>query len=112
MKSVNDMTAKHVTMQSYRVTAEGDELYCEVRGHGQPLLMIPPAGGDAAFYSFIADILSDEYKVITYDRRANSRSTMNDPQNFEISQQSRDAMTVLARLASNPHSCLATAAAR
>jgi hypothetical protein len=68
--------------------------------------------GDAWLYAFVADILSDEYKVITYDRRTNSRSTMNDPQNFEISQQSRDAMTVLARLASNPHSCLATAAAR
>lgn len=57
--------------------------------------MIPPAGGDAGFYSFIADIMSDAYKVITYDRRANSRSTMNDPQNFEISQQSRDVVAVL-----------------
>ena len=86
---------KQVTKQSDRVTTEGDELYYEVRGHGQPLLMIPPAGGDAGFYSFVANILSDEYKVITYDRRANSRSTMNDPQNFEISQQSRDAVAVL-----------------
>jgi pimeloyl-ACP methyl ester carboxylesterase len=33
--------------------------------------------------------------VITYDRRANARSTINDPQNFEISQQSRDAVAVL-----------------
>ena len=41
------------------------------------------------------DILSDEYKVITYDRRANARSTINNPQNFEISQQSRDAVAVL-----------------
>jgi pimeloyl-ACP methyl ester carboxylesterase len=90
-----ELTVKQVTKQSGRVTTEGDELYYEVRGRGQPLLMIPPAGGDAGFYSFVADILSDEYKVITYDRRANSRSTMNDPQNFEISQQSRDAVTVL-----------------
>jgi pimeloyl-ACP methyl ester carboxylesterase len=43
----------------------------------------------------VADILADEYKVITYDRRANGRSTMNSPQNFEISQQSRDAVAVL-----------------
>jgi pimeloyl-ACP methyl ester carboxylesterase len=49
-------------------------------------------------YSRIADILSDEFKVITYDRRANARSTMNDPQNFEISQQSRDAVAVLHEL--------------
>jgi len=43
----------------------------------------------------VADRLADEYKVITYDRRANARSTMNVPQNFEISQQSRDAVAVL-----------------
>ena len=82
-------------MQPHRITTEGDELYCEVRGNGRPLLMIAGGGGDGASYSAVADILSDEFKVITYDRRANARSTMNDPQNFEISQQSRDAAAVL-----------------
>lgn len=89
------MYTKPVTVKSGRVTTEGDDLYYEVRGQGQPLLMIPPAGGDGDFYAAVADILCDEYKVITYDRRANARSTMNDPQNFEISQQSRDAVSVL-----------------
>lgn len=82
-------------MRAYRVTTEGDELYYEVRGRGHPLLMIPGGGGDGGIYSAVADILSDEYKVITYDRRANARSTMNNPQNFEISQQSRDAVAIL-----------------
>ena len=77
------------------VKTEGDELYYEVRGTGQPLLMIPGGGGDGRIYSFVADILSNEYRVITYDRRANSRSTGNDPRNFEISQESRDAVAVL-----------------
>jgi pimeloyl-ACP methyl ester carboxylesterase len=89
------MNAKHVSIQSGRVTTEGDDLYYEVRGRGKPLLMIPPAGGDGWQYSYVADILADEFKVITYDRRANARSTMNFPQNFEISQQSRDAVAVL-----------------
>jgi len=89
------VTAKQVIMQSDRVTIEGDELYYEVRGQGQPLLMIPAASGDGEYYAAIAHILSDEYKVIIYNRRANSRSTMDDPQNFEISQQNRDAMEVL-----------------
>jgi len=89
------MTTQQVMIHSGRVRTEGDDLYYEVRGQGQPLLMIPPAGGDGWQYSFVADILADEYKVITYDRRANARSTMNQPQNFEISQQSRDAIAVL-----------------
>jgi len=57
--------------------------------------MISGGGGDGGSYSLIAEILSDEYKVITYNRRANARSTMNNPQNFEVSQQSRDAVAVL-----------------
>src|SRR5262249_7646069 len=82
-------------MNTGRVETEGDELFYEVRGQGQPLLMIPGGGGDAVFFSFVADILPDEYKVITYDRRGNSRTTRRDPKNFEISKQSRDAVAVL-----------------
>jgi pimeloyl-ACP methyl ester carboxylesterase len=82
-------------LQTGRVSTEGDDLYYEVRGHGKPLLMIPPAGGDGWSYAGVAGILANEYKVIAFDRRANGRSTANDPQNFEISQQSRDAVAVL-----------------
>lgn len=89
------MISQDGNVQRGRVTTEGDELYYEVRGQGHPLLMIPAAGGDGDYYLAIADLLCDEYKVITYDRRANARSTMNKPQNFEISQQSRDAVAVL-----------------
>jgi pimeloyl-ACP methyl ester carboxylesterase len=92
---VNDAVNKHGSVQRGRVTVEGDELYYEVRGQGAPLLIIPGGGGDGGSYSAVADILSDEFKVIAYDRRANARSTMNDPQNFEISQQSRDAVAIL-----------------
>ncbi len=89
------MTTNQHPVQPNRVTTEGDTLYYEVRGQGQPLLMITPAGGDGWQYSYVAEILGDEYKVITYDRRANSRSTINPPQNFEISQQSRDVVAIL-----------------
>jgi pimeloyl-ACP methyl ester carboxylesterase len=87
--------SEQVGVQTGCVATEGDELYYEVRGQGQPLLMISGGGGDAGFFTSVADILSDEFKVITYDRRGNSRSTRNEPQNFEISQQSRDAVAVI-----------------
>lgn len=89
------MSTEQAVLSTGCVLIEGDELYYEVRGQGAPLLMISGGGGDAGFFSFVADRLADEYKVIMYDRRANSRSTGNLPQNFEISQQSRDAVAVL-----------------
>jgi pimeloyl-ACP methyl ester carboxylesterase len=89
------MIAQQIGIKTGCVETEGDRLYYEIRGEGQPLLMIPGGDGDGRIYSFVADILSDEYKVITYDRRGNARSTRNEPQNFEISQQSRDAVAVL-----------------
>jgi pimeloyl-ACP methyl ester carboxylesterase len=92
---MNYMKTKEVPTNSGCATTEGDELYYEVRGQGQPLLMIPGGGGDGGSYSLVAKILSREYRVIAYDRRANARSTMNGPQNFEVSQQSRDAVAVL-----------------
>ena len=95
MSNVNTTNTNQSLVQSGRVTTEGDDLYYEVRGQGQPFLMIAAGGGDGDYYAAVADRLCDEYKVITYDRRANSRSTMHDPQNFEISQQSRDAVAVL-----------------
>ncbi len=89
------MISGRVGVQTGCVSTEGDDLYYEVRGQGEPLLMIAGGGGDAGFFSFAADILSDEFKVITFDRRGNSRSTRDEPQNFEISQQSRDAVAVI-----------------
>src|SRR3954447_17343430 len=87
--------ATYVPVTTGYVATEGDDIYYEMRGYGTPLLMISGGGGDAGFFSQVADRLADEYKVITYDRRGNSRSSRNRPQNFEISQQSRDAVAVL-----------------
>ncbi|SDC34562.1 alpha/beta hydrolase fold [Melghirimyces thermohalophilus] len=89
------MSIYKTNVQIGHITNEGDTLYFEVRGQGDPLLLISPGGGDADHFMQLADILSDEFKVMTYDRRSNARSTMNHPQNFEISQQSRDAVAVI-----------------
>ena len=56
------------------VTANGTTWYYERRGDGPPLLCITGATGDAGYFSGLAEALSDDYTVVTYDRRANSRS--------------------------------------
>lgn len=78
-----------------KVETEGDTLFYKITGIGRPLLLIAGGGGDGDFYLPLADELANHYKVITYDRRANARSTMNSPDHFDISQQARDALAVL-----------------
>lgn len=77
------------------VDTDGDTLYYKVTGKGIPIVMISGAGGDGDIYLPLADKIYESYKVITYDRRANKRSTMNFPDKFDIAQQARDAVAVL-----------------
>src|SRR5437763_13729281 len=92
---ISDVTLEAKQVKTGYVFTEGDQLYYEVRGEGAPLLMIPGGGGDGRVYTLAAEILANDYKVITYDRRGNARSSGKAPQNFEVSQQSRDAVVVL-----------------
>ena len=80
------------------IESEDDKIFYKVTGTGAPLLLIAGGGGDGDLWLPLADLLSDEFKVITYDRRANARSTMNNPDYFNISQQSRDAIAILDAL--------------
>ena len=56
------------------VSVNGAELYHEVRGSGPPVLLIMGATGDGGHFDTLADLLADEFTVITYDRRGNGRS--------------------------------------
>ncbi|MEO3938938.1 alpha/beta hydrolase [Dermatophilaceae bacterium Soc4.6] len=52
----------------------GTSLFFELRGQGPPLLMIPGSPGDSGHLVPVAELLADEFTVVTYDRRGNSRS--------------------------------------
>lgn len=88
-------TTEELRMRTGRVETESDELYYEVRGRGEPLLMIHGGIVDASSFRAAAELLAADYTVITYDRRGYSRSTRRDPQNFEVGQQARDAVAIL-----------------
>ncbi|WP_345545308.1 alpha/beta hydrolase [Microbacterium jejuense] len=78
-----------------RVSTEGDDLFYKVTGAGAPILMIAGGGGDGDGFLPLADQLGDRFTVITYDRRANARSTANHPSAFSVAQQARDAVAIL-----------------
>jgi pimeloyl-ACP methyl ester carboxylesterase len=56
------------------VRVNGAELYHELRGSGPSVLFIMGATGDGGHFDTLADLLADEFTVITYDRRGNGRS--------------------------------------
>jgi pimeloyl-ACP methyl ester carboxylesterase len=56
------------------ITVNGAQLHAEVRGSGRPVVLVPGAGGDGDQYDALATRLAAHRSVVTYDRRANSRS--------------------------------------
>jgi pimeloyl-ACP methyl ester carboxylesterase len=75
------------TMKTDTLRVPGASLYYEVRGSGPVLLLICGGIYDAAGYAGLAESFADRYTVVTYDRRGNSRSPLDgpdEPQSIEV----------------------------
>lgn len=66
-----------------RLRVPGASLHYEVRGSGPALLLIPTGNGDAGPYAPLANAISRGHAVITYDKRAYSRSPLEAPDDGE-----------------------------
>jgi pimeloyl-ACP methyl ester carboxylesterase len=81
----------------------GARLHYEVRGSGPAVLLIAGSNGDAGLFDGIADVLADEYTVISYDRRGFSRSPLTEPFGEEWSKtHTDDARRLLEAVAAGP----------
>ncbi len=91
------------------LTVNGAELYYEVRGAGPPVLLIMGATGDGGHFDALADLLADEFTVITYDRRGNGRSPVPpDWQTTSPEEQADDAAALLDALKVGPAAVFGT----
>jgi pimeloyl-ACP methyl ester carboxylesterase len=61
-------------VEANSVVANGANLYYERQGAGPAVLFIAGSTGDAGNFSRASALLADEFTVVTYDRRGNSRS--------------------------------------
>nr|BFE62944.1 alpha/beta hydrolase [Dactylosporangium thailandense] len=83
-------------MKTEKLDVPGATLYYEVRGNGPVLLLICGGIYDAEGFAALADRLADEYTVVTYDRRGNSRSVLDGaPAEIILEEQADDAYRVL-----------------
>ncbi len=83
------------------VTANGAELYYEIRGSGPSVLLI--AGLDGGTFTKLAEILAHQFTVVLYDRRGMSRSPR--PKisgQSSISEQADDAAALIHALGLAP----------
>ena len=92
-----------------RVTVNGAEFYFEVRGMGPPVLLIMGATGDGGHFDTFADLLADEFTVVSYDRRGNGRSPV--PAGWQTTspeEQADDAAALLEALETGPAAVFGT----
>ncbi len=92
-----------------RVTVNGTELYYEVRGTGPPVLLIMGSTGDGGHFDAFADLLADEFTVVSYDRRGNGRSPV--PAGWQTTspeEQADDAAALLNALGTGPAAVFST----
>ena len=92
-----------------RVTVNGAELYFEIRGSGPPVLLIMGATGDGGRFDAFADLLADEFTVVSYDRRGNGRSPV--PPGWRTTspeEQADDAAALLNALGTGPAAVFGT----
>jgi pimeloyl-ACP methyl ester carboxylesterase len=67
------------TIETGSVRVPGATLYYKCRGRGPWLLVLQGGFGDADGSDGLAELLSERYRVITYDRRGLSRSVADEP---------------------------------
>jgi pimeloyl-ACP methyl ester carboxylesterase len=92
-----------MTMKHGLVEVNGAHIYYEIRGSGPPLLLIMGLTGDAGWFEPLAELLAEQFTVITYDRRGNSRSPRPDGwTSTSIAEQADDAAGLLSTLRLSP----------
>ncbi|MGV9675526.1 alpha/beta fold hydrolase [Nocardia sp. NPDC003482] len=88
-------------MRTLMVDVPGGSLFCEIRGRGPVLLLLPGGDGDADTYDRLADHLASTFTVVTYDRRGLSRSATA-PTEVTIASHADDAAAILAATTDTP----------
>ncbi len=78
-----------------RVHTEGADIVYDYEGHGPLVLLIAGGNGIGTRYAPLSARLAAEYTVVSYDRRAEGRSTGDTTVDLDMAQEARDAAAVI-----------------
>jgi pimeloyl-ACP methyl ester carboxylesterase len=65
--------------------AEGIDWYCQQRGEGPAIVLVPSGEGDCASFEQVAAQLANEFTVLTFDMPGFSRSRVHGPEEISVS---------------------------
>lgn len=82
-------------IQEFSIRSDGAALYCRRQGNGAPLLMIHGACVDCDFFRDSAQLLAQDFTVITYDRRGYGRNDEAADDDYSIHAQTEDAARII-----------------
>jgi pimeloyl-ACP methyl ester carboxylesterase len=63
-----------MALQTFSQRAAGIDWYCEARGRGPHVVLIPSGEGDCGSFTRVADDLAEDFSVLTFDMPGFSRS--------------------------------------
>ena len=94
------MNTDHISNENGRLIDIGDaRLYIVERGSGFPIIILHGGPGlDHHEFADYLDSLTDEYKLILVDQRANGLSEMTDPKTWTLKQMAKDVDTLAKKL--------------
>lgn len=75
-------------------TSDGCRVHYEVRGRGEPVVLIPGLGGDGRFWNAVAERLQDRFSLIIMDHRGAGRSDR-PPGPYRIERIAADVLEIL-----------------
>ncbi|MGH3678658.1 MAG: alpha/beta fold hydrolase [Mycobacterium sp.] len=68
-----------MTVRQFEHHTDGIDWYCEQRGDGPPIVLVPSGEGDCSSFEKVAAALADQFTVLTFDMPGFSRSTVRSP---------------------------------
>jgi len=90
-------------INSLLLKLDGAQIYYEVQGSGPVLLMIPGGPTDAGIFAALGALLAENYTVVRYDPRGNSRSVLDGPpEDQDMDIHADDAARLLETFGSGP----------
>jgi pimeloyl-ACP methyl ester carboxylesterase len=86
------------TFRSETLSVEGLDMYCEIRGEGEPLVLLHGFTGSGADWKHAFPVWPDGWRLIIPDLRGHGRST-NPSRQFTFRQSAQDVLALVDRLA-------------